>query len=242
MAEKRKANPKFTTEAGTFRYPKITEPDYGNEKYPKPDGEYSVQVIFREDSPEAQTLIAQLTPHYEEALAAAAQQFKDLPVAKRKEYEKQKIKGPVANALYGVIYDKTSEEPTGEIFFKATMKASGVYKKGPKEGQTWKRAPVIFDASGNRMIRPPAIWGGTVGKVAVETSGYYISGTNAAGLKLNLVGVQVINLVSQGSASAESMGFSREDGGYQYEAPTAEADAVPTAAGEDDADGSTGDF
>lgn len=30
----------FTAPGGTFKFPKLSEPDYGNEKFPKSDGEY----------------------------------------------------------------------------------------------------------------------------------------------------------------------------------------------------------
>ena len=201
MAEARIKLPKYTSPKTTFRFPKLAEPDYGNEKYAKPDGEYSVQMLFQADSPEAKALIKQLTPHYQEARAFAAEGFSNLSVKVRKSNEKEGITGPKMNELYSIVYDKETEEPTGEIVFKAAMKASGVRKKGPKTGQKWERKPVIFDARGTRMVKVPEIWGGTVGKVAFEVSPYYIEGTNVGGLKLSLTGVQVLDLVSAGGAS-----------------------------------------
>lgn len=237
MAEARKKLPQFTSERGTFRYPKLTEPDLGNEDYPKPDGEYSVQLVLKADSAEAKKMIATLTPLYKEAIAEAGQAFKDLPIASRKKLEKQKVKGPIENPLYAEIFDKETEEPTGEIAFKFGMKAGGTYKKGPKEGKSWSRKPMVFDAKGKRMDgKLPDIWGGTVGKVSFEAGPYFIPGSALAGLKLSLVAVQIIDLVQSGQRSAESLGFGEEEG---YEHSPVEGpfeDAAETKA-EDDGSG-----
>ena len=230
MSERKKL-PRFTTPAGVFRYPKLTEPDYGTSEHPKPDGEYSVQLLFRADSPEAQQLLQQLTPHYEAAMEEAKKAFDNLPVGTRK-----KLKEVTKNPLFLTIYDRETEEETGEIAFKFAMKASGEYRKGPKAGQKWSRAPLIFDARGRRIQNPPAIWGGTVGKVAFEAAPYFIPGTGAAGLSLKLIGVQILDLVSGGERSAESLGFTPEEG-YEY----SPEDAVNSSHEEDEDDGS-GDF
>lgn len=214
MAEARKKLPKIVTPAGKFRFPKLTEPDYGNKKFPKPDGEYSVQLVFDAESAGAKEMIEKLTPHYEAALAEAEEAFAKLPVGTRKKLGKVS-----ANDLFTTLYDKETEEPTGEIMFKATMKASGVVKKdGPRKGKKWTRSPIIFDAKGARMAKAPSIWSGTIGKVSAEISPYFIPGTGAAGLKLNLEAVQIIDLVSDGQRSASSYGFGEEEG-YEYEEP-----------------------
>jgi hypothetical protein len=62
----------------------------------------------------------------------------------------------------------------------------------------------------------PNIWGGSEGKVSFAVSSYFIPGTAAAGLKLMLNGVQIIDLVSNGSRSADSHGFGEEEG-YGYD-------------------------
>src|ERR1044072_6073546 len=133
MAEqKRKKLPAYTSPKGTFRFPKLSEVDYGTDKYKKPDGEYSVQLVFEKESPEAQALIAKLTPHLKEAEAEAAEKFKALSVKARKEFEKKAnpITGPQMNSLYQTLYDKETEEETGEIAFKFAMRASGIRKHG----------------------------------------------------------------------------------------------------------------
>lgn len=167
---------------------------------------------MKADSKEAKAFIKELTPHYQAAMAEASEKFKELPVGTRKAFEKKGIKGPQENPLFSEIYDKETEEATGEIFFKFAMKASGVSKKTNKP---WSRKPTIFDAKGKRMVKLPAIWGGTIGRVAFEPGPYFIPGTAAAGLKLNLVGAQVIDLVAGGERSAKDLGFGEEEG-YEH--------------------------
>jgi hypothetical protein len=234
LSEARKKLPKFVSPKGPFRFPKLVEPDYGNEKYPKPDGEYSVQQVFKADSKEAKQLIKDLTPLYKEAIAEAAEKFKAMSVAARKKLERQGVKGPIENPLFNEIYDKETEEPTGEITFKFAGRASGERKKGPKAGTRWNWKPTIFDAKGKRIDKAPDIWGGTIGKVAFEAEPYFIEGSGAAGLKLKLLSVQIIDLVSGGSRSAADFGFEEEEGYAHEDAPDEET--FPEGDADDDSD------
>lgn len=210
--EKRKKLPSFVTPAGIFRFPKLSEPDYGTKEYPKPDGEYSVQLIMKAADPKVKAFLASLQPLYDAAMAKAEYAFDELRAESRK-----KLKQVHPNPAYTEILDKETEKPTGEIYIKAAMRASGTIKAdSPRKGQKWERKPVLFDAKGNRMKNVPAIWGGTEGKLSVEVSDYFIAGTAAAGIKLNLNGVQILDLVTAGERSASSLGFSAEDG-YEHE-------------------------
>lgn len=221
MTDKRKAYPKYTSPRGTFRYPKLTEPDFGNEKFPKPDGEYKVDLVLSAE--EAKPLIDKLQPLHDEAMRNAQVEFDKLPVKTRKEFEKKNVTGPVANSFFSEIYDEETEEPTGDVFFRFKMKASG---KNKKTGKVWKRKPAIFDAKGNAMTNPPDIWGGTIGKVSFEAVPYFIAGTAAAGVRLSLNAAQIIELRSGGGGNAESYGFGEEEG-YEYD----EADAPAKSEG-----------
>lgn len=204
MANKKPKNPEFVSPRGIFRYPKLNEPDYGTESFPKPDGEYSVRLILSEA--EAQPLVDKLQPLLDAAVEEGKEKFKELPVATRK-----KLKDITVNDLYQIEYDQETEEATGNVIFKFAMKASGV----TKDKKPWSRKPVIFDAKGKKLTKPEPIWGGTEGKVSFEVRPYFIAGTGAVGLKLGLNAVQVIDLVSGGGRNAEGYGFGEEDG---YEA------------------------
>lgn len=230
MSEEKKKRVRLVSPAGRFRFPKLSEPDYGTKDYPKPNGEYSVKLILKEDDEAAQAFIAKLQPLHDEAVAAAKAAFKELKPETRKKLKEVKV-----NDLFTQLLDKETEEPTGEIEFKFAMNASGVSKKTNKK---WERRPALFDAKAKPMVKPPAIWGGTVGKVSFEPSAYFIAGTAAAGLKLNLTGAQIIDLKSGGEASADELGFGAEDGGYEY----AEAPATGDATSKDeDASAGTGE-
>lgn len=206
---KRKKAPEFTSPIGTFRYPKITEPDYGNDKFPKPDGEYSVQLILSKDDPATKAFLALIQPVFDAAVAEGQEAFDQLPIATRK-----KLKSPTINSFCEDLYDKETEEPTGDIVIKTKLKASGVYKSGPNAGKAWSARPVVYDARGNRLSPVPAIWGGTRGRIAFSASPYFIPGTGMAGLGLRLIGAKIISLVSAGERTADSLGFGGAEDGY----------------------------
>lgn len=205
--DKRPQFPKYTSIKGTFSWPKVNEPDYGNEKYPVKEGQYVVNLVVPQNDKATKDFIKKLTPHYREAIEAGKQAFEGLGAQQRK-----KLKSLTENEFYTVELDRETEEPTGNIIFKFKMKASGVYRKGPKAGQKWTAKPNIFDAEGNLMKKPPSIWGGTEGKVAFSVRPYFVDGQGAAGISLDLNAVQIINLVSEGERSASSYGFGKEDG------------------------------
>jgi hypothetical protein len=95
---------------------------------------------------------------------------------------------------------------------KAKMKASGVYKSGPKTGQRWERKPNIYDAKGNALKNPPKIGGGSIVKMNIELNPYYAASDGKVGTSFRLNAVQVIELVEFGGKSASGFGFGEEDG------------------------------
>ncbi len=192
-----------------FVWPKLNEPDFGNEKFPKPEGEYSVKLRGSLSDPAVTAFLKVLEPHYAAALANAEEEFKKLKVDVRKKLGKVN-----PNDLFTTLYDKETEEPTGEIEFKFGMKASGEVKKGPRAGKKWTAKPAIFDAKGKPLVNVPAIWSGTVGKISFEIveGGYFIPGTAMAGLSLKLKAVQIITLSDGQTKDAKGFGFGEEDG------------------------------
>jgi len=224
LAEKKKARPTLTSPKGTFKYPRLNEPDFGNDKYPKKDGEFSVSIVM--PRADADAFIAtkfkalegkSLADLHAEAMAAGKAEF-----AKFKKDRREKLKSVTENPIYAVEYNQETDEETGNVIFKFAMKyRTAVWKNNKKTDQTRTNECVIFDSKGLRMKKAPNIWGGTVGKVSFSPSAYFIEGTAAAGLKLNLNAVQVIELVSNGAKSADQYGFGEEEG-YTYEEPAAE--------------------
>lgn len=220
----------FTSPKGIFRYPTLDKPDFGNEKFPKPNGEYKVQLVVTPDV--AEILLKKLQPLFEAAVAEGEALFAKLPIASRK-----KLGELTVNDLVSVIYDKETEEPTGDVFFKFSTAASGVNAKK----EPWSRKIAVFDAKGKPLPKIPSIWGGTVGKVSFEAAAYFVPGTGTAGLKLYLTAAQIIELKSGGSRGASEYGFGEEEG-YEggNEAPEGEFGDESGAAPE--ADGGNEDF
>ena len=235
MSKDAKKPKNFTgiTPKGIFKFPNLIKPDFGTEKYPKEGGEYNVRLVLTLD--EAQPLIDKLEPEMEKAKEAAEAAFKELSVPARK-----KLGGIKAQDFYQEVYDRETEEPTGEVEFRFAMKASGKNKKGEK----WERKPTIFDAKG-KPVTLKSIWGGTKGKVSFEVSPYFVDGTGVYGIKLYLRAVQIIELNQGGSRSASDFGFGEEDGfdGADVEDDNTEGFEDETGGGDDDegaGDGSAG--
>lgn len=238
MAEAKKKLPSFTTPRLVFKFPKLVDADYGSNDYPKPDGEFSTKGLAKASDPGIQKLLKQLQPLHDAAVEKAEAEFKKLKPETRKKLGAVKV-----NDLYTELLDPETEEPTGEIEFKFAMKHRIEAKKGPNAGKVFYRYPALFDAKGRPMIvrdkkgktlsGAPQIWGGTVGIVSFEASDYFIPGTGAAGLKLNLTAVQIIDLVSGGQRSANSYGFAAQDDGYEGE------DYSDSDESDDDGDDST---
>lgn len=246
MAQNRKQKP-MRSPKGRFMFPKLTEPDFGTSKFPDEDGSYNVRLVLDQDSDDAKAFLARLEPLHAAAVEEGTEKFGELPVASRKKLEKKNGgDGVQVNDLFEVLYDKETEEPTGEIAFRFKTKASGTYKKGPKAGKRWNKKLPIYDAKGKLMAKTPDIWGGTVGRVSFTASPYFVSGSGAVGLTLRLEAAQIIDLVSGGARAASDYGFGEEDGyehddsavaGKDEDADDDEfADESGSSEGDDDAD------
>lgn len=208
----------LTTPVGVTVYPKLNKPDLGTKEYPKdPPGEYSVKLRVRQDDPAVKQLVARLTELHKVAVESGKEEAKGLKIDSRKKLEAKNGKGLIqVQGFFTEVFDKETEEPTGEIELKFSMKAGGEIKKGPRAGETWTAKPSIVDARGVVLGKAPDIWGGTKGRVAFEVTegGYFIPGTGLTGISLKLVGFQIVELVQGGQRSAASMGFGSVEGGY----------------------------
>ena len=203
---------KAVTPAATFVWPKLNEPDV------KP--EYNINhyvVTVRMTMKEAASLIKTLQPVMEIVVREGQEKFAALPVAARKKLGKLSI-----NEFYSEVFDKETEEPTGEVEFK--------FKTGAEY------PPALFDAKGKAIVRnknTPTIGGGTIGKVSFSTKGYFVQATGTAGLSLYLGAAQIIELVEHGGQSFDGYGFSEEHG---YTSTDDDDDAEVSTDEEDDLD------
>lgn len=214
MATEKKPKPKqYISPKGTFVYPYLVKPDYGQGQFAQTHGIYKVNLRLTEE--EAEPLLEILQPIYDEAIREGEQKFAALKVEARK-----KLKSLTETPLFDVEYDKDTEEPTGEIVFKFSTKASGVNAKK----EPWERKIPLFSASGKK-ITPSMVGGGTIGKVSFEAVPYFIPATGVAGIKLYLVAAQILELSEGGSGgSASSYGFGAEEG---YDDPDTDNDDAP---------------
>ncbi|WP_296084234.1 hypothetical protein [uncultured Agrobacterium sp.] len=218
--------PKFTSPKGTFKFPKLTEPDT---KF-KPEGEYSVKLLLDTDSPEAQKLIRQIDEAAAESLAESKAKAKNAAEAKKWETK---------SVPYADVLDEETGEPTGVTEFSFKMTASGTSKK---TGKDWTRKPALFDAKGQPIKGAPKIGGGTIGKVSYELMKWGTLQLGAS-VKLALEAAQIIELRTWGEQSASSYGFGEEEG-YEYASGGEfgdETDGDDTASDQDDTD-ETPDF
>lgn len=202
MSDKKIKFYKGTSPRGVFSWPKLIEPDYGSKEHPDPDGSYKVQLILSNE--QAHKLIKQLQPEFDKAIEAGREAFAKLPVANRKKLGDLKVAD-----FYTEVYDKETEEPTGDYIFKFKTKASGI-----KDGKKWERKVPLFDAKGTPVKNIKAIWGGTEGKVSFSASPYFVAGQGTAGLSLRLEAVQILKLSAGGARSASEFGFGEEDGDF----------------------------
>ena len=79
-------------------------------------------------------------------------------------------------------------------------------------GRDWERHVPIFDAQCNEISNEvTGIGNGSKGKVAYELAPFYVNDKNY-GVALRMTGIQILDLVEEGSASASSLGFGQEEG------------------------------
>lgn len=232
MATKKEKNPhavKMTTPRGTFKFPNLAAP---STKF-KDEGEYDVKVVLDKSDPKVAELLKRLDALLDKSKELAEEAFDKLPVKQRKAIE-AKSKGIVADAPYAEVYDEETEEPTGQVELKASMRASGERKDGTK----WKASPALFDAKAKPFPKGVNIWGGTVGIVSFVAEPYFMEATGAYGVRRKLTGAQIIELVSEGYRSADSLGFEAQDDGFDgsnHSSPDTSYNAKEDGGNEDDA-------
>lgn len=197
----------YTSPKGVFQFPSLSKPDFGNEKFPIPDGAYKTALVV--PMAQAQVLIDKLTPEWDAAIAAGREDFAKLAVPIRK-----KLGALKEQMFYEIEYDKETEEETGNVIFKFKTKYKIIDKKS---GDVRYNKIGLFDSSTppKPLAAGTAVYGGTVGKIAFQTGAYFVAGQGMAGLSLRLSAAQVIELVGPGSRSASSYGFGGEEGGFE---------------------------
>lgn len=209
MAPKKNDNKhKIITPEGTFVWPHLNEPDYGNEKVQTPNGQYSVTLRLQTSDGKVKKFLARL----DELMQLAKEQAEE-EIEQWSKDAKAKLKesgGITPDLPYSKVYDKETGESTGEVDFNAKMTASGVRSKTKVP---WKQKPGLFDAKNKPIPKGTEIWGGSTGRVSCSLKPYFISGTKKYGLSRRLEAAQILSLVTSGQARpASSYGFDEQEG------------------------------
>ena len=107
-------------------------------------------------------------------------------------------------------YDDEGNE-TGNIYVKAKLDAQ--YTNAKKEIVV--QQPTLVDSQGKPLKKGTLIYGGSILRLRVGLSPYYIPATGMVGVSLRLWAVQVVELVTSGSST--NGGFDAIEGGYSAE-------------------------
>ena len=181
---------KYVTPIGTAHYPWLNEPDT---KF-NPEGVYKVNMTF-DKSPELDFMLKDLDKMLEDFYQDTINNPKNA-----------KVKAKIQKAdLY-----ETVGEDLNKILIKFKQNAVIKSIKG-----TFNAHIAIFDSKG-KPCQGAKIGGGSRIKICFTAAPYYVPSTRVCGLTLRPVAVQVIELKDIGGASAESYGFSAEEGGFEY--------------------------
>lgn len=195
---------------GNARWAKVFEADT---RY-VPEGEYSIQVTL----PEAEA-------------TEVCEQFNSMIEAKRAEAVKDNPKLTNVLSTHQPFEMDTDEAgtPTGDIVFKAKMKA----RVKSKDGKVYEQKPMVVDAKKTPLDGSTLIGNGSVVKIAVEPFAYMMPATKTVGVTLRLKAVQVIDIVEYGNNAASI--FEEEDGFVT--AAVQKDDALDVFGGDADAEG-----
>lgn len=225
----------FNAPRGTLKWPKLTEPDHGSEKFPSKceAGEYKTKLVLDRTKPGVQAFLDKLDAELAKAKELADEKFANLPVKTRKGLEAKG--GITADLPYAVVYDDETEEETNLVELNVKMDAGG---KRKKDGKPWSAKPALFDAKGSPLKKKIEIWGGTTAIVQFDTNPYFVEGTGKYGISRRLKAVQIINLVAAGGErSASSYGFGEEEDGWSQDVyEEAEDEDTDDDAGDDAGD------
>lgn len=191
-------------------------------------------------------LIEQIEEEAEKAYQAAKDELTEKAKSGKSGQDKAKAKKALEALTKGVPYaphvDEDGNEIDGSHLFK--FKSNSEFKD--KKGNVRPITIPIFDCAKPKpqVIKPKAIWGGSVIRIAYVVVPYYVASANQAGVSLRIEGVQVIELnAGGGGTDAARYGFEGDDEGYvgDDEDTSEDSPSADTDDG-DEADDGSSDF
>lgn len=180
-------------------YAALQKPDYGNDQFPQPRGEYKVNLIMSKE--DAAQDIKRITKIYDESYKEFVADHKANPP------KVQPGKRPIEVRQGDLPFFDNGD---GTVTFKFKCYASFVDKKS---GETREITVRVADSKGKTMQVVPNISGGSVLKVRYSVFPYKWNATVGASVKLQLEGAMLIELVEFGGGD-DDWGDEVEDGGY----------------------------
>lgn len=186
-------------------YAAIQKPDFGNDQFPQPRGEYKVNLIV--PKADAKADMARITKIYNESYKEFVAEHEANPP------KVQPGKRPVPVRQGDLPFFDNGD---GTVTFKFKCYASFEDKKTGEKREITLR---VADSKGKNMSVVPAISGGSTLKLRYSIFPYKWNTAVGASVKLQLEGVMLIDLVEFGGGG-DDWGDEVEDGGYVAEETT----------------------
>lgn len=220
MSEQKRAPRKtYTTPIGVVGpYPYLQKPDKGNEKFPKPRGEWSCKLAIPEGK--AQELIDLLTA----ASEANFKKYNEVEFPKMVKDAQAKGKKPPKRCTE--YNDFFYEDGNGNVVF--TFKGHASYED-KKEGCMKEITLRVYDSKGARIMEVPRINKDSEGRVDFSIIPY-VSAVAGVGIKLQLNKFQLLKLVEYTGGGNDTFGAELDE---EYEGGF-EADQMPSGGGFDE--------
>ena len=190
----------YATPKGRALFVHVVDPDYGTEKFPLKEGQYSLSLILDADASE--TLKALLADEITNAEDYAQEQFAGL-----KRVTREKLGSVSFNPVCEPVYDK-NDEPTGEYRWRFK---TGAFFEDRTTGKKRMRTIPLFDSLTQAVRLKEEPGNGTIVRVSFTCAPYFVEGQGTGGLSLYLSAVQILKLVRFGERDAASYGFTVDD-------------------------------
>lgn len=211
MAKKEKLV-RLTSPAGIARYPKLLRPDEYKPAQGEPKKQFKTELILDPSEQAVKDYLGRVEAAAKAAFEAARAELTEKVEEAKTGRDRKKAQEALEKLeLHLPFFDEEDDEgePTGNVVVRFAKNAEF---KDKKTGEIVQTSVPHFDANAVHLKNPPSVWGGSTIKVAADVFPFHNPSANKAGVSLRLQGVQIIDLVTGGGVSAESMGFGKEEG------------------------------
>lgn len=191
----------YATPKGRALFVHVVSPDYGTDKFPLAEGQFSLSLILGAD--ESAVLKERLEGELEKAREYADEKFMEL-----KRVTREKLGKVTFNPICEPVYDE-NDEPTGE--YRWRFKTNAFVADKNSNGKKRKRVIPLFDTLNQPVHLKEEPGNGSVVRVSFTCNPYFVEGQGMGGLSLYLNAVQIVKLVKFGERDAASYGFTVDE-------------------------------